>query len=364
MKVLITGICGFVGNCIARALIDNKPGLELIGLDNFSRPGSQLNVESLRARGVKLLHGDVRCPSDLECIRSLDWIIDAAANPSVLAGVDEATTSRQVLENNLYGTINLLELAKRSGAGFILISTSRVYSQKELSKLPMVVDQDAFRLDSSGALPAGATAGGVTEQFSTRAPLSLYGSSKLASEIVALEYGEAFEMPIWINRCGVLAGAGQFGRADQGIFAYWINACRRRAKLCYIGFDGRGHQTRDCLHPRDLVPLLQQQMSMSNNKSRPRVVNLGGGASNSMSLAQLSAWCADRFGVHHVESDPTPRRFDVPWLVIDSELALDTWSWQPLTALNTILDEIAAHAEAHPKWLEISAAFSSEIPGR
>ncbi|MBA2241541.1 MAG: hypothetical protein H0W04_01445 [Chthoniobacterales bacterium] len=86
MKVLISGSCGFVGNCIARALIDNKPGLELIGLDNFSRPGSQLNVESLRARGVKLLHGDVRCPSDLECIRSLDWIIGGMPDPPALAG--------------------------------------------------------------------------------------------------------------------------------------------------------------------------------------------------------------------------------------------------------------------------------------
>ncbi len=52
----------------------------------------------------------------------------------------------------------------------------------------------------------------------------MYGSTKLASEIVALEYGEAFGFPVWINRCGVLAGAGQFGTPDQGIFSYWINA--------------------------------------------------------------------------------------------------------------------------------------------
>ena len=42
-------------------------------------------------------------------------------------------------------------------------------------------------------------------------------------ETLALEYGEAFGLPVLINRCGVLAGAGQFGRTDQGIFAYWIN---------------------------------------------------------------------------------------------------------------------------------------------
>jgi CDP-paratose 2-epimerase len=61
-----------------------------------------------------------------------------------------------------------------------------------------------------------------------------------------------------MNRCGVLAGAYQFGKADQGIFSYWIHSWARRRPLTYIGFDGMGHQVRDCLHPRDLVPLARR----------------------------------------------------------------------------------------------------------
>jgi len=57
---------------------------------------------------------------------------------------------------------------------------------------------------------------------STQAPISLYGSTKLACEVLALECGEAFGFPVWVNRCGVLAGAGQFGTPDQGIFAFWV----------------------------------------------------------------------------------------------------------------------------------------------
>ena len=49
-------------------------------------------------------------------------------------------------------------------------------------------------------------------------------STKLAAETLALEYGEVFDFPAWVNRCGVLAGAGQFGTPDQGIFSYWIHA--------------------------------------------------------------------------------------------------------------------------------------------
>jgi CDP-paratose 2-epimerase len=356
MKILLSGVCGFVGSSIAHSLLDHDSALELVGLDNLSRAGSHLNIEPLRRRGVKLIHADLRSPSDLDSIAAVDWIIDAAANPSVLAGIDGTTSSRQLIEHNLYGTVNLLELAKRYRAGFILLSTSRVYSVRSLADIPVVVKNDRFEPDHSSALPGGLSSRGIAEDFSTTPPLSLYGSSKLASEYLALEYGETFEFPVWIDRCGVLAGAGQFGRADQGIFSFWINAYLQRAPLHYIGFDGAGHQTRDCLHPRDLLPALQKQLSAVET-GKPRIMNFGGGTENSMSLAQLSKWCAERFGLHQVASDPGPRPFDVPWLVMDSRLADETWGWRPTMSLEAILAEIAGHAEAHPRWLEISAAL-------
>src|SRR5205823_10646862 len=164
-----------------------------------------------------------------------------------------------------------------------------VYSIRSLANIPVTVMNDRFEPDcSSSTLPQGVSSHGIAEDFATTPPLSLYGSSKLASECVALEYGEAFEFPVWINRCGVLAGAGQFGRADQGIFSFWINAYLRRAPLKYIGFDGAGHQLRDCLHPHDLLRALQKQF-VAAGSAKPRVVNFGGGKENSMSLAQLSA---------------------------------------------------------------------------
>ena len=356
MKILISGVCGFVGSNLARGLLEHVAGREIIGLDNLSRAGSQLNLEPLRKRGVIVRHADLRCPSDLEGLPAVDWIIDAAANPSVLAGIDGATSSRQLLEHNLYGTVNLLELAKRSRAGFMLLSTSRVYSVKALSEIPVVADDnDAFAPDLAVPLPAGVSAHGIAETFSTAAPVSLYGASKLASETIALEYGQAFDFPVWINRCGVLAGAGQFGHAEQGIFSFWINAYLRRQPLKYIGFDGAGHQCRDCFHPRDLLLLLEKQFALQD-ASNPRLINLGGGSENAMSLAQLTRWCEGRFGAHPVTTDPTPRPFDVPWLVMDSRLAEESWNWRPTIKLEAILDEIARHAEDHPDWLKISSA--------
>jgi len=354
MKILVSGVCGFVGSTIAKRLLDNVSSREIIGIDNLSRAGSQVNLKPLQERGIAFRHADLRSASDLESIGRIDWIIDAAANPSVLAGVDGTTSSRQLLEHNLYGTVNLLELAKKNRAGFTLLSTSRVYSITALSEIPVVVNDAAFAVDVAVPLPQGASEHGIAENFSTTPPVSLYGASKLASESLAIEYGDAFEFPVWINRCGVLAGAGQFGHAEQGIFSFWINAWLRRRPLKYIGFDGAGHQCRDCFHPRDLLPLLERQFAATDS-TKPRIVNLGGGVENSMSLAQLSRWCEARFGSHEVAPDIAPRAFDVPWLVMDARLAGTAWNWKPTTRLPSIFEEIAQHAEAHPDWLQLSS---------
>jgi len=359
MNLLVTGICGFVGSTIACALQDERgagAALTIFGVDNFSRPGSESNRHELKRRGIKLYHGDLRLASDLDSLPAFDWVLDAAANPSVLAGVDGKSSSRQILDHNLASTVNVLELCKRHKAGFSLLSTSRVYSIPALAGLPMLEKNGAFTLDSSQPLPPGASSEGVSEDFSVAPPVSLYGASKLASELLALEYAATFGFPVWINRCGVLAGAGQFGRADQGIVSFWINAWRRRRPLKYIGFGGLGHQARDVLHPRDLVPLLQKQFAF---QGRPpaRVFNFGGGPANTLSLRQLSRWCAGAFGEHPVDADHTPRPFDIPWMVMDASRSRQFWNWQPQTSLLAIFEEIAQHAEAHQDWLELSADF-------
>ncbi len=355
MRILISGVCGFVGSTLARALAESSSGISLAGFDSFIRPGSEGNREALKRLGVRLVHADLRSPSDVDALPAADWVIDAAANPSVLAGIDGQSSSRQVVEHNLLGTVNLLEYCRRHRAGFILLSTSRVYSIPPLASLPVEATEGAFRPTPGVALPAGVSTEGIDETFSTQSPVSLYGSTKLASEALALEYGGAFDLPVFINRCGVLAGAGQFGRADQGIFAFWINSWLRQRPLKYIGFDGRGHQVRDCLHPRDLLPVLEQQLRAPALGAGDRIANLSGGAASSMSLRQLSDWCARRFGPRSVASDPVPRAYDLPWVVLNSAKARRLWGFQPATPAATILQEIAAHAEQHPGWLDASA---------
>jgi CDP-paratose 2-epimerase len=350
MKILITGICGFVGSALTEAWLNAEPGIAICGIDNFIRPGSEHNRGRLKKLGIKIYHGDIRSSSDFDAFPKADWVIDAAANPSVLAGIDGQASSRQLIEHNLQGTVNILEYCKRNGAGFILLSTSRVYSISPLASLPVVPQDTAFKLRNDTQLPAGVSAEGVNESFSTARPYPLR-EYETRFRCLRSNTGQPFGFPVWIDRCGVLAGAGQFGKADQGIFSFWINSYLRRRPLAYIGFGGNGYQVRDCLHPRDLIPLVRKQVLAPGGKAQ--VINLGGGKKNAMSLAELSAWCSDRFGSHIVASNSRDRQFDIPWLIMDSSLARALWNWEPETSLSANLAEIAVT----PKHIRTGLSF-------
>ena len=302
--------------------------------------------------GVRVDHGDIRSASDFETLADCDWIIDAAANPSVTAGVDGRTSSRQVVEHNLHGTTNVLEFARHCGAGVVLLSTSRVYSIAALAALPLGVEDEAFVLDATAALPPGCSAHGLAEDFSTSAPLSLYGATKLASEVLALEYGQAFGFPVVVNRCGVLAGAGQFGVAEQGIFSFWMRLRAAAAAAIYrirwrrASSSRRAHAERPgrSRTPPDFGTRAQRRCDLERGGRRKRA----------MSLAQLSRFCAREFGPHSIGAAPEPRPFDVPWVVMDHRRVATAFGWQPRATLDAMLSEIVTHHRDHPQWLDLA----------
>ena len=341
--------------------------MEISGLDNLSRAGSNTNLDPLRKLGVDVRVGDIRNSEDLEQFDRIDWIIDAAANPTVTAGIDGRSSSFDVLDHNLIGTMRVLECCRTRCIPLTLLSTSRVYSVEALAAIPVEPHGNAFRLafppaptdqpqQSAQTLlqtPTGLSSAGISESFSTTPPLSLYGNTKLCSELIALEYSAAFDFPVWINRCSVMGGAGQFGRADQGIFSYWLHSWVERRPLRYLGFGGKGFQVRDCFHPRDLVSVMLQQFEWGSKGGKSPILNFGGGPKDAMSLAQLSDWCRKQAGDHDVFEDGSDRPFDAPWIALDASRARAEWDWQPNLTLDTILKEILDHARQHPHWLRM-----------
>src|SRR5688500_3778425 len=129
--IFITGGAGFVGSNLAILLKTTYPQYHIICFDNLKRRGSELNLLRLRELGIEFIHGDIRSKSDFEQIQvAVDCVIDAAAEPSVLAGLDGNTD--YLIDTNLNGTINALNFSLKHKAKFIFLSTSRIYPIKNI----------------------------------------------------------------------------------------------------------------------------------------------------------------------------------------------------------------------------------------
>ena len=338
MDILITGGAGFVGSSLARAFKRQNTNHRVTVLDNLRRRGSELNVASFRREGIEFFHGDVRCPSDLEDLKgSFDVFVEASAEPSVHAGLDGSPA--YVLSTNLDGTLNCLDFARRRSGAFLFLSTSRVYSIEPLRGIVLEEGESRFNASAKQNLP-GVGPDGFSEEFPTHLPRSFYGAAKLASELAIQEYAFAYGLKAVINRCGVIAGPGQFGKVDQGVFTLWVANHYFGKPLRYTGFGGQGKQVRDLMHPDDLFDLLQAQLS-SPKGLQGGVYNAGGGIDVSTSLLELTRLCQKVTGRSiPIGSETATAAVDVPWYVSNTAKAREDFGWRPRRSVADIVGDI------------------------
>ncbi len=339
MKILITGGAGFVGSSLARLYRDVNPSAEIHCFDNLKRRGSELNLADFKKRNIIFIHGDIRNPSDFETLNSnYDIMIEASAEPSVHAGVDKGLP--YLIETNLLGTFHALEFAAKHCKETIFLSTSRVYSLEPLRQLNLAKQAQRLELSAEQHSP-GVSAKGISEQFSTLSARSFYGTTKLASEFLIQEYVETQNMKAAVLRCGVIAGPGQFGKVDQGVFTLWVAAHYFGMPLSYTGFGGEGLQVRDLLHPHDLFTAIEGlRPQLASISGKP--INVGGGHEGSISLLELTKLCQSVSGkTIPISSKPQTHPMDVPYFVCDTSLLQKYLpQWRPKKNLNAIVLEI------------------------
>ena len=288
-RIFITGICGFVGSNLAYYF--KSLGFKVYGIDNLSRKGSEKNFRLFKKNGIKVFKKDLSNLTKDNLFNkkiSFTALIHCAALTSVLDGTNQ-NSSDILYKNNILSTLQSLKICKFLKAKFIHISSSRVYNIPEINKLKFKIKNNNFRLQKFKFF--GISKKGINENFSTESPISFYGSSKLISENLVQEYCMFNNIPFVINRCGLLAGSGQFYKNDQGIVSYWINSWKNKKKLKYIGFGCNGYQVRDCLHPLDLGNLIKKQINLIGKKKNKLIINVSGGHQSSFSLRELSLWC-------------------------------------------------------------------------
>jgi CDP-paratose 2-epimerase len=338
MKILITGGCGFVGSNLAVLLKQHYTLSEVYCLDNLSRRGSEINLQKVLAAGGQFVHGDVRVKTDFDRIPKVDIVIDAAAEPSVLAG-KVAGELENLIDTNLNGTINTLYFAKKHQSAIIFLSTSRVYPYDTLAKSSLVVSSKRFNLSNDQEI-AGLSEQGITENYPLEGLRSLYGATKLASEYFIQEFANNFGLPAIINRCGVLSGPYQMGKIDQGVIVLWMAKHFWKGRLGYIGYGGLGQQARDVLHVRDLFRLVHWQIA-NLGLLKGQIYNVGGGLENTVSLSELTDLCSQITGNSiEIGSSLENRPGDLPIYVTDNSKIKNFSGWEPEIGMETLLIEI------------------------
>lgn len=338
-RILITGGAGFVGSSLAIAL--KKSGSHtVIALDNLRRRGSELNLDRLRAAGVLFVQGDIRCYEDLASLgEPPDLIVECSAEPSVLAGYGDSP--EYLIRTNLVGCFHCLELARRAHADFVFVSTSRVYPYHQLNKLRHVEQETRFTLTDHQEF-AGASALGISEEFPLEGARSLYGMTKLASELMVEEYADAYGMRFVMNRCGLLTGPWQMAKSDQGVIALWMAAHCYGKALSYIGFGGTGKQVRDFLHIDDFCELIVDQVSHFEQYAGRRF-NVGGGIACSLSLLEATRLCREISGnAPAIAASAAQRPADVRIYLTDHRRVSAVRGWRPKRDARTTLADIEA----------------------
>jgi len=318
MKILITGGCGFVGSNLAIYFKEQLKRCKIDSLDNLSRSGSVLNYKRLKKRNIKNFTIDVSRINALEKLPRYDLIIDCCAEPAVEASKKELN---RVFNTNLLGTFNILKKCSKDKSDIIFLSTSRVYSITKLRKL-----------NNKNFL--------INENFDTMGPKSIYGYCKFSSEHLIKEFSFLYKIKYVINRLGVISGPWQFGKQDQGFVSYWIWNHMNKKKLTYKGFDGKGIQIRDVVHILDVCKLILLQVKKIKNINN-KIINVGGGKKNSISLKNLTKIC-QRITSNKIKifSNKKTSNYDIPYYITDNSKVKKMYNWNPQESFLQIVRDV------------------------
>jgi CDP-paratose 2-epimerase len=284
MKLLVTGSSGLIGSEVVSYF--SALGWKVHGVDNNMRADffgpqgdTRWNQGRLQERFASFQHHELDIRNRqavLKCLQELkpDMVVHTAAQPS-----HDLAASRPFddFDTNAVGTLNMLEATRLNvpEAVFVHMSTNKVYGDRpntiRLKELETRWDYDDPAYQN-----------GITEEFSIdQSKHSLFGASKVASDVLVQEYGRYFGMKCCALRGGCLTGPNHSGVELHGFLSYLIkcNLAGRQYKV----FGYKGKQVRDNIHSYDVVRFMHE---FYMNPRCGEVYNIGGGRENSVSILE------------------------------------------------------------------------------
>ena len=324
MKILITGGCGFVGTNLILSL---KKKFNVCSLDNLSRKGSKYNYSILKKNKIKNYNFDISKYEYFKRLPKFDIIIDCCAEAAIEKSKNNLD---KVISTNLTGTINILKKAKKDKSKVIFLSSSRVYPIK-------LIHKKLGNINLNKKIKIVHT---INEKDDIRGVKSIYGFTKLASEMLIEEFSYAFKLKYIINRCGVISGPLQFGYQDQGFVSLWVWNHMMKKDLKYIGYGGYGNQLRDVLHIDDLCSLILKQVKYINRINN-KIFTVGGSKKSSTSLLSLTKSCQKiTRNIVRIKKIKKTSIYDIPYYVTNNNYVSKVYQWRPKKNILNIIEDI------------------------
>ncbi len=297
MHILVTGGAGFIGRWVVKKLLSE--GHIVSVLDDFSN-GSLENLDECKGnQNLSINRGDIKNISAIDQIftNSIDICIHLAASIVVQESIDNPV---KTFHNDVVGTFNLLEKARKWGSKFVFMSTCMVYDTSQ-------------------------TAAGALREISPVKAASPYAGSKLAGEHLVLSYYHAYGLPVTILRPFNTYGPFQKSSGEGGVVPIFIHNEREGKDLLIYG---DGTQTRDLLYVEDCADFVVR--SAFSPSADGEIINAGTGRDITINdLAVLI--CRDESRIRHVEH--IHPQSEIAKLVCDSSKAEKLLGWKAKTDL-------------------------------
>lgn len=313
-KVLVTGGAGFIGRWVVKKLIEY--GHEVIALDNLSN-GKLINLVEFKSNSkFKFVQADIL---DKELIKdvfesnTLNVCIHLAAQINVQ---ESLINPEKYIENNVYGTTNLLEACRKNSVKLVLMGTCMVY--------------DLARIDKP-----------INEEQKVK-PKSPYAASKLCAEFIAESYHYAYRLPIVILRPFNTYGPFQKSNMEGGVVSIFIERALMGKPLLIFG---DGTQTRDLLYVEDCAEFVIRAAFSEN--AIGKIINAGSGMDISInSLADMIS--RGRSEINHIPHHHP--NSEIHKLVSDNSEAKELLGWEPKVSLSDGIKLTEDHIkESHGK---------------
>ena len=317
--ILITGGAGFIGvNVAAHYLAAGRP---VVIFDNFSRKGTEQNLEWLRGRfgsAAVVIRGDVRSPDERfqRAVEDAAVVFHLAGQVAVTTSVSDPATDFAI---NALGTFNVLEAVRRSASRPIVLysSTNKVYGKMAGVGVAELSTRYAYT-----DLPHGVAESAPLDFYSP------YGCSKGCGDQYVVDYARIYGLRTVVFRQSCIYGAHQFGLEDQGWVA-WFTIRAQQGKPVVIYGDGK--QVRDILYIDDLIAAYDAAIRRIDAVSG-QAYNIGGGPGFTLSLLELIALLDRGHGYRLEHAFGAWRPGDQRVFVSDIRKATAELGWEPKIA--------------------------------